>query len=455
MGIRMGKNAATVLVPLLLMASCIITAKSASVVNADFWELKASMPTERTSFGVAVVRGKVYAIGGSSSSPFLSTNEMYDPAIDTWAEKKVMPTPRYHCAVATYENRIYVFGGVTYNPTDGKILVTPANEVYDPSSDTWATKTSMTIPRSGMDAHCVGGKIYVIGGRSADRSVTGVNEVYDPNIDSWTNKTSIPTPVTSYVSAAVGNKIYVIGGSDVDSKIVDLTQIYDVETDTWSDGAYIPYAITSAAAGATTGALAPERIYVVGGYYSTGTINLNQVYDPEKDIWSLGAKLPKARSSLEVAVVDDVLYAIGGTVAAGGISIYTYGDNQQYTPMGYGKKPPTIQIIMSENRTYASGNVSFVFTVDKPTGWLGYSLDGQETVTITGNITLTGIASGLHNITFYAKDTLGNMGNSTMIFTIDEESSLPEPFPIATVIAIAVAVVIVGIGLLVYLRKKH
>jgi len=89
--------------------------------------------------------------------------------------------------------------------------------------------------------------------------------------------------------------------------------------------------------------------------------------------------------------------------------------------------------------------------VNKSVVWLGYSLDGQENVTITGNSTITGLTSGLHNITVYAKDTLENTGASeTISFTVAEE-----PFPVATVAAVSVAtVIVVGAGLLVYFEKR-
>ena len=82
---------------------------------------------------------------------------------------------------------------------------------------------------------------------------------------------------------------------------------------------------------------------------------------------------------------------------------------------------------------------------------MGYSLDGKENVTITGNVTLTGFSSGSHNIRAYANDTFGNMGASeTVSFTIQQ------PFPVATIAAVSVvvAIVVVVAGLLVY-QKKH
>jgi hypothetical protein len=93
--------------------------------------------------------------------------------------------------------------------------------------------------------------------------------------------------------------------------------------------------------------------------------------------------------------------------------------------------------------------------VNKPVLWMGYSLDSQDNVTVTGNTTLAGLTSGLHNVTVYAKDEFENTGASeTINFTIAEE---PEPFPIAPVaVASGASIAVIGVGLLVYLKKhKH
>ena len=149
-----------------------------------------------------------------------------------------------------------------------------------------------------------------------------------------------------------------------------------------------------------------------------------------------------------ITVVDDIVYAIGGTGSMV-LSFQSCNYNQQYTPYEYGTIPPTVHVVSPENENYTSSNVSLAFTVNKPAVWLGYSLDGQEAATITGNTTLSGLSSGIHNITVYAKDAFGNEGASkTITFRIEE------PFPVAIVAAAAVAVAVTAVGVLVFFRKR-
>lgn len=84
--------------------------------------------------------------------------------------------------------------------------------------------------------------------------------------------------------------------------------------------------------------------------------------------------------------------------------------------------------------------------------WVGFSLDGRNNLTITGNTTLTGLSKGAHNITVYASDTYGNIGSSQNIVFITKT----EPFPTVTIVAvsgISLAVVII-VGLMVYKKFK-
>lgn len=118
-------------------------------------------------------------------------------------------------------------------------------------------------------------------------------------------------------------------------------------------------------------------------------------------------------------------------------------------PFMYPWGPPPILMIHPENETYPTSNVPLNFTVGEPTSWIGYSLDGSDNVTVTGNTTLSGLSTGLHNLTLYAADMYGNIGASeTIHFSI-------EPFPTTLVVATSgLAVAIIGISLLVYFKKR-
>ena len=449
----MNRNVALLLALTFLTASLLTIGKpvSAATPVENSWVQKAPMHVARYGVGVAVVNDKIYAIGGStrsggggtSNGPIpvtggtVGTNEEYDPETDTWTTKTPMPTPIQNFAIAAYKNKIYCMNG--------------KNEVYDVETNTWESKTPMPTPRSSLQANVVDGKIYLIGGYSNGT----LNEVYDPETDTWTTKTPMPIASSGYASTVIDNKIYIIDS--------DRNQIYDTETNTWSQGAPSPSDfLLGGAAGATTGVNAPKRIYVLGEYsniWEGEPPYFVRVYDPENDTWTFGADIPTHRKLLSTAVVNDVLYAIGGYTSAYPDFPYStsYGPtntphatNEQYTPFGFGTVPPAVAVVSPENTTYTSGDISLEFTVNKQSAWIGYSIDGQDNTTVNGNVTLTGLSAGLHNVTAYAKDKFDNTGASeTITFNVTE------PFP-TTLIAAAsgASAAAMIIGLLAYLKKR-
>lgn len=310
----------------LMMSLCVVNTRPIKAAE-DSWTTKEPMPTARAVIGVAVVDGKIYAIGGSYDSFGV---EEYNPVTNTWTTKTPMPTPRIFFGIAVVENKIYVIGGDSGNWVVGE---TPSNvnEVYDPLTNTWETRVSMPTERLGLSASVVEDRIYCIGGRRGEPTYADVSatEVYDPSTDTWTTMEPIPTPVSYHASAVLDNKIYIIGGAVG----VSLNQVYDPETNTWGGGVSLPTGVDSAAAGATTGVMAPKRIYVIGGKQNLDAVNLNQIYDPETDTWTYGASMPTARFGHGVAVINDTLYSIGGREGWFGFPISAA--NEQYTPVDY------------------------------------------------------------------------------------------------------------------------
>jgi N-acetylneuraminic acid mutarotase len=437
----MGKSVTLLLVLIFLTASCVIAAKpiSAATPVENSWASKAPMHEARSNLGVAVVNGKIYAIGGNTQSGIVGTNEEYDPETDTWTYKTPMPTPRDGFGIAVYQNKIYCIGGVNCNAT----------EVYDPATDTWETKASMPTARWQLEANVVNEKIYLMGGEP-NRTL---NEVYDPATNSWITKASIPyiewgnfhQAGVYTASVVIDDQIYWIGVvgffySPLGFKL--LNQQYSPENDSWSLRAPPPSYITPEVAGVTTGVWAPKRIYVFGddGY--------NSVYDLASDTWRYVNRISPTRHDFGVAVVNDELYVIGGGY------LWSASDaNEQYMPFGYGTVPPVIFIASPESKNYTSSEVILNFSVNRKVEWMHYSLDGQDNVTLTGNTTLTGLSAGLHNVTVYARDEFENTGASE---TISFNVEVPEPFPTVPVAAASVACTVAAVGLLlVYFKKRR
>ena len=409
-----------VLIVLILSATFDVVPIKAADSQAS-WSSLSPMPTPRGGLGLAVVSGKIYAIGGlTEDSKPVSTTEEYNPVTNQWINKMSMPTARSGFAIAVYQGKIYVIGGTVGN--NGYV---GNNEVYNPVTNTWQTKASMPTPRSDLSANIVDNKIYLIGGKRYASAApfygeTNINEVYDPSTDTWTTKNPIPTAVQGYGSAVLDNKIYVLGGSRVPSTSgssisVSTNQVYDSQIDNWSLAAALPEGVSYGATATTTGLMAPILTYSIGGLIAGETIGETQIFNFTSNSWSSGDPMPTPRANLGLAVLNDVLYAIGGFDGQKWLDT-----NERYQPVGYGTIPPKVQVTSPENKTYAE--IKLDFTVNRGVDWIGYSLDNQANVTIKSEINLSNLTDGNHKISLYANDSSGNMGvSNTVFFSIDTQ----------------------------------
>ena len=129
------------------------------------WTQKQSMNQARGYLGVVEVNGKIYAIGGSidngtyspqPTASLIATNEEYNPGTDTWTYKTSMPTPRCDFALAAFQNKVYCIGGIVGSKLDDEYhlftvaLTSGVNEVYDPATNAWETKTPLPAGVSGV-----------------------------------------------------------------------------------------------------------------------------------------------------------------------------------------------------------------------------------------------------------------------------------------------------------------
>jgi N-acetylneuraminic acid mutarotase len=201
---------------------------------------------------------------------------------------------------------------------------------YDPSTDSWALKSSIVSRAAGV-SFAIGSKGYVgLGesyptGPSPESSVTKDLLEYDPSIDAWTPKANFPgSPRFGAVAFVIGNTAYVGGGADSNGIIQDDFYSYQPATDTW-----------------TTLHLLPEHVlfgatFVIGnyGYLATGSEGNNQVslvwqYNPANDQWTKKANFPGAPRG---ASVGFALNGIGYVGLGEAKSDTAFSDFYSYDP---------------------------------------------------------------------------------------------------------------------------
>jgi len=127
----------------------------------------------------------------------------------------------------------------------------------------------------------------------------------------------------------------------------------------------------------------------------------------------------------------------------------------------YPNPPTPIPIIISpQNTNYTTANITqftlpLDFTINATASWVGYSLDNQSRITINGNITLSELSVGSHNITLFASGTFGNVCiSNTTNFTIAEQVVAPNSGFQPILLALPIVVVVSVVGVILFKRRK-
>lgn len=200
--------------------------------ETDTWVRKQDMSRHRMAFGIGVVAGKIYAIGGTTDiqpgAPWrVDLVEVYDPATDTWAKRAKMPTRRRAVKAAVIRDTLYAIGGGGWPPAGGGGPFLGTVEVYEPRINRWTKRPDMPNPRTVFSTVVVADKIYLIGGlRAGDRHPAPV-EVYDPATERWRLLPAMPTLRQPFAVAAVDGNIYVLGGYDKDWELSPIVEVFD------------------------------------------------------------------------------------------------------------------------------------------------------------------------------------------------------------------------------------
>ena len=165
------------------------------------WADVSSMSVDRSQHAVAVVDGKIYALGGMNGSfEALDSVEVFDPQADSWHQVASMPHRRRCHAAATMGGKIYVSGGTVANSKTG--LFTRTVLVYDPEANAWAELTSMGTVRRSHTSAAIGGKLYVFGGQQAHARIASV-EAYDPISNTWAHVSDLRCVREDFVAVAL------------------------------------------------------------------------------------------------------------------------------------------------------------------------------------------------------------------------------------------------------------
>jgi N-acetylneuraminic acid mutarotase len=282
-----------------------------AVVDVPGWFSVLPLPAPRRRGHAGVLGGKLYYTSGADSwgEDHVATTFVFDPETESWTTAPSIPTPRDDGAVATAGDYLYVIGGISPDAPHNGYNRLWVNEAFRASDQSWVARRDMPTARGGVRAETVGGKIYVIGGRTGVEFLATV-EVYDPATDTWSTGPSLPAACESPGIGLLGDEIYVAGGLEADHGTTSALKIFDPAQGTWRTGLSMPTARAFVASAVLQG-----RLVILGGwpvYPAQIPLATVEAYDPETESWSRLPPMPVPRREASAAVLEGILYVIGG-----------------------------------------------------------------------------------------------------------------------------------------------
>jgi N-acetylneuraminic acid mutarotase len=281
------------------------------------WSSGEPLPTPRSEVAVAVLKDKIYVIGGQDKHvKKTDIVEVYDLTSKRWSTGVPLPEPLDHVGLAVNNGKLYLVGGTSEKGISNKL------QIYDPALGKWKEGKPMSTARTALTVAFIEDKLYAVGGVDNLHNVVAINEAYDPHNDTWTEKTAMPTARHHLTGAVVDGKLYAIGGRllgdgqpSVEKRALsnkDDNEMYDPIKSTWTKLRPMPIKNSG-----MTAASVGNNIYVFGGESTNGSYAFNEKYDTKTDVWTSEIPLPAPRLGLKAVAVNNTIYVIGGKPTLG------------------------------------------------------------------------------------------------------------------------------------------
>ncbi len=198
----------------------------------DRWTTGPDMLQPHDYPACALLDGRVYIAtghhpaateGGPQTDPGFSFAQRWRPGDGAWEGLPSVPTPRFAAAAVVLAGRMAVAGGVAFTP-DG-FMEFDRVEVYDPESNQWE-RAPWALPWTAA-AHgfaVLGRRLMVCGGFSGDAGIAATAAICDLDaVDrpgAWRNLPPLPEPRAAMGTAVMGGRLFLVGGWAADRSVM-------------------------------------------------------------------------------------------------------------------------------------------------------------------------------------------------------------------------------------------
>ena len=292
-------------------------------IGSNTWTPKAALPVGPTEVATGMVydangNSIVYSIGGRIDGGSTFAIQAYTVAANTWTAKKSVTNVYNTNGVGKIGSRLYFTGGWDYG--SGTPLAFGQTWAYDYANDRLIKKADMPKATADGVSGVISGKLYVLPGTCsgdqypatrycADENIRTLFR-YDPSTNTWATRTSAPHFHRHAAAGVINGKLYVAGGALDFAQPNAYLDVYDPATNMWKTLAPLPTGNTLA-----SGAVVGNKLLVVSWAYNNGSPTIRTYsYDPAINKWTAKASPPNLGALARVALNGkSYVISVGGT----------------------------------------------------------------------------------------------------------------------------------------------
>lgn len=313
--------------------------------------------------------GRVLVAGGSTKEDYATKSEIYDPVTNAWSIAPRMNFRRFDAKAVLLKNGTVLVAGGDGETFLEKNRIVESTEVYDPLTNQWTTKGSMSNERVRYLLLLLNdGRVMAYGGHHSSKYNTGMRflerqssfDIYNPIIGNWTNPqvskiaraahsanvlpdgrvllaggrtflnrgisdVEFYNPIENKIEVAPSmidsryehhalnlpsGKIMVFGGYTKEFNGTTHTEFFNPNTKSWS----VAPSTNETRTDSSAVQLRDGRLMVIGGFEARKAKFSAEIYDESTNLWTLTAPMHGARTKAAVVVLSDgrVMVAGGG-----------------------------------------------------------------------------------------------------------------------------------------------
>jgi RHS repeat-associated protein len=259
--------------------------------------------------GTTLINGVVLVAGGTGSSGYLSSAELYSPITGTFTATGSLKTARAsHTATLLTSGWVLVVGGVNSTGYLSSI------EFYNPVNGTFTAYGTNTALAYHTATLLNNGMVLIVGGQNSSGYLSSA-ELIDPGTGAVTTTGSLHTARAYHTATLLNNGMVLIAGGQNSSGQLASAELYNPTTGTFT----VTGSLSTARTYHTATTLGDGTVLIAGGYATTpGALSSTELYNPATGTFTAAGGLFVARYYDTATVLNNGTVLFGGGYASSG-----------------------------------------------------------------------------------------------------------------------------------------